>query len=52
MQPPTDQPVSVTAITATGSIRCEHRRDGYPMIRKPFTKDELFTVMQQTTGTC
>lgn len=30
----------------------ERRRDGYPMIRKPFTEDELFSVMQQTTGVC
>ena len=30
----------------------ERRRDGFPMIRKPFTEDDLFRVMQQTTGAC
>ena len=30
----------------------ERRRDGYPMIKKPFTFDDLATVMQQTTGAC
>jgi CheY-like chemotaxis protein len=28
----------------------ERRRDGFPMIRKPFTEDELVRVMQHTTG--
>ena len=30
----------------------ERRRDGFPMIRKPFTEDDLFRVMPQTTGAC
>lgn len=30
----------------------ERRRDGYPMIRKPFTAQDLANVMQQTTGVC
>ena len=30
----------------------ERRRGGFPMIRKPFTEDDLFRVMQQTTGAC
>ena len=28
----------------------ERRRDAFPMIRKPFSEDELVRVMQQTTG--
>ena len=30
----------------------ERRRVGFPMIRKPFTEDELTRVMRQTTGVC
>lgn len=30
----------------------ERRRDGYPMIRKPFSEDELAMTMQRTTGVC
>ncbi|MCP3395229.1 response regulator [Bradyrhizobium sp. CCGB12] len=30
----------------------ERRLDAYPMIRKPFDKQELARVMQQTTGVC
>ncbi|MCK1358939.1 response regulator [Bradyrhizobium sp. 199] len=30
----------------------EPRRDGLPMIRKPFSFEELADVMQRTTGTC
>ena len=30
----------------------EPRRGGYPMIRKPFTEEDLAHVMQQTTGLC
>jgi two-component system, cell cycle response regulator CpdR len=30
----------------------ERRRDGYPMIRKPFSEEDLYRVMQQTTGVC
>ena len=30
----------------------ERRRDGYPMIRKPFDLDDLARTMEQTTGTC
>ena len=30
----------------------EPRRGGYPMIRKPFSFDDLANTMQQTTGTC
>jgi two-component system cell cycle response regulator CpdR len=30
----------------------ERRRDAFPMIRKPFSEDELVRVMQQTTGVC
>jgi CheY-like chemotaxis protein len=30
----------------------EPRRGGLPMIRKPFTEEELAHVMQQTTGIC
>jgi len=30
----------------------ERRRDGFPMIRKPFSEDELARVIQQTTGAC
>lgn len=30
----------------------EQRRGGYPMIRKPFTEEELFLTMQRTTGAC
>jgi two-component system cell cycle response regulator CpdR len=30
----------------------ERRRDGFPMLRKPFTEDELARVMKQTTGAC
>jgi CheY-like chemotaxis protein len=30
----------------------ERRRDGFPLLRKPFDEDELRRVMQQTTGVC
>ena len=30
----------------------EPRRGGLPMIRKPFTEEDLAHVMQQTTGLC
>lgn len=30
----------------------EPRRGGHPMIRKPFTEEDLASVMQQTTGLC
>jgi CheY-like chemotaxis protein len=30
----------------------EQRRGGYPMIRKPFSEQDLANVMQQTTGLC
>jgi CheY-like chemotaxis protein len=30
----------------------ERRRDGFPMIRKPFTIDDLARTMAQTTGVC
>jgi two-component system cell cycle response regulator CpdR len=30
----------------------EPRRGGYPMIRKPFTEEDLANTMQQTTGLC
>ena len=30
----------------------ERRRDGYPMIRKPFTVEDLANTMQHTTGLC
>lgn len=30
----------------------ERRRDGYPMIRKPFSAQDLANTMQQTTGIC
>lgn len=30
----------------------ERRRDGFPMIRKPFSEEDLAQAMQQTTGTC
>jgi len=30
----------------------ERRRDGFPMIRKPFSEEDLARVMQQTTGVC
>jgi two-component system, cell cycle response regulator CpdR len=30
----------------------ERRRDGLPMIRKPFAEVDVFRVMQQTTGIC
>jgi two-component system cell cycle response regulator CpdR len=30
----------------------ERRRDGYPMIRKPFSAEDLAHTMQQTTGVC
>ena len=30
----------------------EPRRDGYPMIRKPFTAEDLARTMQHTTGVC
>jgi CheY-like chemotaxis protein len=30
----------------------EPRRDGLPMIRKPFSFEELVAVMQRTTGIC
>ena len=30
----------------------ERRRDAYPMIRKPFSLEDLASKMQQTTGTC
>ena len=30
----------------------ERRRDGYPMIRKPFSLEDLANRMQQTTGVC
>src|SRR3954453_14511730 len=30
----------------------EPRRGGHPMIRKPFTEEDLAHVMQQTTGLC
>lgn len=30
----------------------ERRRDGFPMIRKPFSEEDLANVMQRTTGLC
>jgi two-component system, cell cycle response regulator CpdR len=30
----------------------ERRRDGFPMLRKPFSEEDLARVMQQTTGDC
>ena len=30
----------------------ERRRDGYPMIRKPFSVEDLANTMRQTTGLC
>jgi two-component system, cell cycle response regulator CpdR len=30
----------------------EPRRGGYPMIRKPFTEEDLANTMQRTTGLC
>src|ERR1700749_1141286 len=30
----------------------ERRRDGYPMIRKPFSLEELNTMMKKTVGAC
>jgi CheY-like chemotaxis protein len=30
----------------------ERRRDGYPMIRKPFSAEDLANTMQRTTGRC
>jgi CheY-like chemotaxis protein len=30
----------------------ERRGDGFPMIRKPFTIDDLARTMAQTTGVC
>ena len=30
----------------------EPRRDGYPMIRKPFNFEDLYRKMQQTIGVC
>lgn len=30
----------------------ERRRDGYPMIRKPFSLEDLAATMQRTVGTC
>jgi len=30
----------------------ERRRDGFPMIRKPFSEDDLANTMQRTTGLC
>jgi CheY-like chemotaxis protein len=30
----------------------EPRRDGYPMIRKPFTEEDLVNTMSRTTGLC
>ena len=30
----------------------ERRRDGYPMIRKPFSMEDLASTMQHTTGIC
>jgi CheY-like chemotaxis protein len=30
----------------------ERRRDGFPMIRKPFSMQDLAATMRQTTGAC
>jgi two-component system cell cycle response regulator CpdR len=30
----------------------ERRRDGYPMIRKPFSLEDLAKTMQKTVGAC
>ena len=30
----------------------ERRRDAFPMIRKPFSEEDLAHIMQQTTGVC
>lgn len=30
----------------------ERRRDAFPMIRKPFSEDDLARVMRETTGVC
>ena len=30
----------------------ERRRDGFPMLRKPFSEEDLARVMHQTTGVC
>jgi two-component system cell cycle response regulator CpdR len=30
----------------------EPRRGGYPMIRKPFTEEDLANTMERTTGRC
>jgi two-component system, cell cycle response regulator CpdR len=30
----------------------ERRRDGFPILRKPFSEEDLARVMHQTTGVC
>ncbi|MGY4511358.1 response regulator [Bradyrhizobium sp. USDA 3650] len=30
----------------------ERRRDGFPLLRKPFSEEDLARVMEQTTGLC
>jgi two-component system, cell cycle response regulator CpdR len=30
----------------------ERRRDGFPMIQKPFTEEDLANTMRRTTGLC
>ncbi|MGY4431185.1 two-component system cell cycle response regulator CpdR [Bradyrhizobium sp. F1.13.1] len=30
----------------------ERRRNGFPLLRKPFSEEDLARVMQQTTGVC
>lgn len=30
----------------------ERRREGFPMIRKPFTEEDLASTMRRTTGIC
>jgi hypothetical protein len=30
----------------------ERMRDGFPMLRKPFSEEDLARVMQQATGVC
>ncbi|MET4045337.1 two-component system cell cycle response regulator CpdR [Bradyrhizobium sp. RT6a] len=30
----------------------ERRRDGFPLLRKPFSEEDLHRVMEQTTGIC
>jgi two-component system, cell cycle response regulator CpdR len=47
-----NMPAHSSDAQSSSAIRRERRRDGFPMLRKPFSEEDLARVMQQTTGVC